>query len=192
MNSFTPTRTTNTSNSTNCNNANLELAPDELDANIAELINNDGLQVIGVTNNSGALYLAEDETYDPLIDISITSADKSSNPPSSIVDDPCTSNFLSAKSPFTSKQAEHIPLSVKMPNGTSIQSSHTCDLLLTDLPPQARKSHVLSGIVHNSLISVGQLCDNGCDISFNKERVSVTNNGKCIMLGACDPQSDLW
>jgi hypothetical protein len=71
-----------------------------------------------------------------------------------------------------------------MHNGTSIQSSHTSDLLLTDLPPQARKAHILPGLVHNSLIYVGQLCDSGCDVTFTKERVTVMKDGKCVMLGS--------
>jgi hypothetical protein len=87
-----------------------------------------------------------------------------------ILDSRCASNFLSATSPCTSKKAAHIPLSVNLPNDTSIQSSHTCDLLLTD------KAHVLPGIVHNSLIYVRQLCDNGCDITFNKDTESVMSN----------------
>jgi hypothetical protein len=113
----------------------------------------------------------------------------------SILDYGCTSNLLSATAPCamhhapcTRKQAAHIPISVNMSNGTSIQSSHTCDLLLTNLPPQARKAHILPGLVHNSLISVGQLCDNGCDVTFNKYTVSVMNNGKRV-TGARDPQS---
>jgi hypothetical protein len=109
-----------------------------------------------------------------------------------ILDSGCTSNIWSATAPCTSNQAAHIPLSVNMPNGMSIQSSHTCDLLLTDLPPQARKVHVFPGLVDNSLISVGQLCDNECDVIFNKDTVSGMNNGNCVMLGARDPQSGLW
>jgi hypothetical protein len=109
-----------------------------------------------------------------------------------ILDSGCTSNFLSATALCTSKQAAHILLSVNITNGKSIQSSHTCDLLLTDLPPQARKAHVLSGLVHNSLIYVRQLCDNGCEVTFNKDTVSVMHNGKCVMLGTRDPQSGLW
>jgi hypothetical protein len=100
--------------------------------------------------------------------------------------------FLTATAPCTSKRAAHIPLSVNMHNGTSIQSSHTCDLLLTDLPPQARKAHVLPDLVHNSLISVGQLCDNRCNVTFKKEVVSVMSNRKCVMLGSCDLHSGLW
>jgi hypothetical protein len=79
-----------------------------------------------------------------------------------------------------------------MPNGTTIQSSHTCDLLLADLPPQARKAHILAGLVHNLLISVGQLCDNGCSVTFTQEQVTVSKNGKCVMYGSRDPRSRLW
>jgi hypothetical protein len=78
-----------------------------------------------------------------------------------------------------------------MYNGTSIQSSHTCELLLTDLPLQARKAQILPGLVHNSLISVRQLCDKGYAVTFNKDTVSVMNNGRCVMMGPRGPQSGL-
>jgi hypothetical protein len=109
-----------------------------------------------------------------------------------ILDSGCTSNFLSATAPCSNKQEAHVPLIVNMPNGTTIQSSHICDLLLADLPPQARKAHILPGLVHNSLISVGQLCDNGCSVTFTQEQVTVPKNGKCVMYGSRDPRSRLW
>jgi hypothetical protein len=79
-----------------------------------------------------------------------------------------------------------------MPYGTTIQSSQTCNLLLTDLPHQARQAHILPGIVHNSLISVGQLCDNECSITFTHDQVTVSRNGKDMMYGSRDPKSRLW
>jgi hypothetical protein len=82
--------------------------------------------------------------------------------------------FLSETAPCNNKQEAHVPLCANMPNGTTIQSSHTCDLLLVDLPPQARKAHILPGLVHNSLISVGQLCDNGCSVTFTQEQVTIS------------------
>jgi hypothetical protein len=100
--------------------------------------------------------------------------------------------FFPATAPCTSKREGHIPLSVNIPNGTLKQSSHTCDLLLTDLPSQTRKAHVFPGLVHNSLISVGKLCDNRCDVTFKNEAVSVMTNGTCAMLGSHDPYSGLW
>jgi hypothetical protein len=109
-----------------------------------------------------------------------------------ILDSSCTSNFLSATAPCNNKQEAHIPLSVNMPNGTTIQLSHTCDLLLAYLPPQARKAHILPGLVHNSLISVGQLWDNGCNVTFTQEQITVSRDGKCVMYESRDPKSRLW
>jgi hypothetical protein len=79
-----------------------------------------------------------------------------------------------------------------MPNGTIIQSSHTCNLLLADLPPQARKAQIFPGLVHNSLISVGQLYDNGCSVTFTQEQVTFKKNEKCVMYRSRDPRSRLW
>jgi hypothetical protein len=109
-----------------------------------------------------------------------------------ILDSGCTSNFLSAAAPCSDKQAAHVPLNVNMPNGTTIQSSHTCNLLLTELPPQSRQAHILPGLVHNSLISVGQLCDNGCSVTFTQDKVTVSKIEKCVMYGSRDPKSRLW
>jgi hypothetical protein len=94
-----------------------------------------------------------------------------------ILDSWCTSNLLSAAAPCSDKQAAHVPLNVNMPNGTTIESSHTCNLLLTDLPPQAQQARILPGLVHNSLISVGQLCDNECSFTFTQDQVTVSKNG---------------
>jgi hypothetical protein len=73
-----------------------------------------------------------------------------------------------------------------------VYPSLTCNLLLTDLPPQARQAHILPGLVHNSLISVGKLCDNGCSVTFTQDQVKVSKNQKCIMYGSRDPKSRSW
>jgi hypothetical protein len=109
-----------------------------------------------------------------------------------ILDSGCTSNFLSAAAPCSDKQAAHVPLNVNMPNNTTNQSSHTCNLLLTDLPPQARQAHILPGLLHNSLISVGGLCDNRCSVTFTQDQVIVSRDGKCVVYGSRDPRSRLW
>jgi hypothetical protein len=109
-----------------------------------------------------------------------------------LLDSGCTIIFLSAAAPCSNKQAAHVPLNVNMPNGTTIQLSHTCNILLTDLPPQAQQAHVIPGRVHNSLISVGQLCDNGCSVTFTQDQVTVSKNERCVMYGSRDPTSRLW
>jgi hypothetical protein len=40
-----------------------------------------------------------------------------------------------------------------MPNGTTIQSSHTCYLLLTDLPQQVRQDHILYDYDSNAILA---------------------------------------
>jgi hypothetical protein len=67
------------------------------------------------------------------------------------------SHFLSAKAPCMNKRAAHVPLYVNMPNGTLIQSSHTRELLLSALPPSGQTGAHIDVLVHNSLISVGQM-----------------------------------
>jgi hypothetical protein len=79
-----------------------------------------------------------------------------------------------------------------MPNDKSIQASHTSDLLCSALPQQARKAHILPVLVNNSLISVGQLCDSGCDVTFTREKVELIKDGQCVMSGLRDPQSKNW
>jgi hypothetical protein len=109
-----------------------------------------------------------------------------------ILDSGFTSNFLSAAAPCSDKQAAHVPLNVSMPNSTTIQSSHTCNLLLMGLPLKARQAHILPGLVHNSLISVGHLCDSRCSVTFTHDQVTVSKDKKCLMHGSRDLKSCLW
>jgi hypothetical protein len=57
---------------------------------------------------------------------------------------------------------------------------------------QARQAYILPGLVHNSLISVGQLCDNECSVTFTQDQVTVSKNGKRVMYGSRYPKSHLW
>jgi hypothetical protein len=90
------------------------------------------------------------------------------------------------------KRAAHVPLHVNMPNGTTIQSCHTSELFLIALHPEARRAHILPGLVHNFLISLGKLCDSGCDVIFTRDKVEVNKDGKSVMPGIRDQQSRLW
>jgi hypothetical protein len=80
MNSVTPTRPSNNADGTPCPNANPELAPDELDANISEAINNAGHQVNGTIDKNGALAVTETETRDQATGLSVTTTEKSNEP----------------------------------------------------------------------------------------------------------------
>jgi hypothetical protein len=100
--------------------------------------------------------------------------------------------FLVSRCAVQRQKAAHVLLTVNMPSWKNIQLSHTCNLLLTDLPPQARQAHILPGLVHNSLISVGKLCDNECSVTFTQDQVMVSKNGTNVMYGSRDLKSRLW
>jgi hypothetical protein len=129
------------------------------------------------------------QLYDKINDfaLSLDCTPTTTNAPTddtAIIDSGGTNNFLSAAAPCSDKQASHVPRNANMPYGTTIQSSHTCNLLLADLPHQARQAHILPGLVHNSLILVGQLCDNTCRATFTQDQMTVSRNGKDVMYGS--------
>jgi hypothetical protein len=90
------------------------------------------------------------------------------------------------------KRAAHVPLHVNMPSGTTTQLYHTSELLLSALTPEERRARIFPGLVHNSLIFVGQLCDTRCDVIFTRYKVEVNKDKTLVMSGIRDQQSRLW
>ena len=54
---------------------------------------------------------------------------------------------------------------------------------------KAHKFHMLAG---NSLISVSQLCDSGCEVIFHHDKVTVTKDSKKIAEVYRDLKTTLW
>ena len=53
-------------------------------------------------------------------------------------------------------------------NGDQIVSNHRDSVPIPTLSTQAREAHVFP-VTQSALISISQLCDNGCDITFSKK-----------------------
>jgi hypothetical protein len=103
----------------------------------------------------------------------------------------CTAHFLIAKSHFKNKVLTKTPLEVCLPNGATIASTHTATLNLPSLPHAARQAHILSGLAQHSLLSVGQMCDSSCAMTFTSSKVSVTHCATTIFTGQCDKESGM-
>jgi hypothetical protein len=71
---------------------------------------------------------------------------------------------------------------VRIPNGATMESSHTADLDIPGLNTAASKAHVLPGMVHHSLLSVGQLCDEGYIFTFQQNTVTICNSDNSKLL----------
>jgi hypothetical protein len=72
-----------------------------------------------------------------------------------IVDSGCTSHFILVNTPGLNKVKSWNPLTVRLPNGATMESSHTADLGIPILNAASSKAHVSPGMAHHSLLSVG-------------------------------------
>jgi hypothetical protein len=66
------------------------------------------------------------------------------------------------------------------------------DLDLPALPLPARVALIVPELGNHSLISIGQLCDAGCDVQFDATSVDVRHDGRHIYSGTRDTVSKLW
>jgi hypothetical protein len=74
-----------------------------------------------------------------------------------------------------------------------MESSHTADLEIPELNAAASKAHVFPGMAHHSLLSVGQLCNEGCIVTFRRDTVIICNSDNATLLsGPRDETTGLW
>jgi hypothetical protein len=109
------------------------------------------------------------------------------------VDSGCTGHFLLVNAPCLNKVESRTPLTVRLPNGATMESSHTAVLDIPELNAAASKAHVFLGMAHHSLLSVGQLCDKGYIVIFKQDTVTICDSGDSqILSGPRDLNTGLW
>ena len=83
--------------------------------------------------------------------------------------------------------------SVQLPNGNSIQANQEGYLHLSkDLNTVKKKVTILPELKSASLLSLGKLCDDNCNIFLDKNSMKVTKNNKCILTGIRNANDGLW
>jgi hypothetical protein len=74
-----------------------------------------------------------------------------------------------------------------------MKSSHTADLDIPELNAAASKSHVSLGMENHSLLSFGQLCDEGYIVTFKQDTVTICDSGNSqILSGPRYLNTGLW
>jgi hypothetical protein len=74
-----------------------------------------------------------------------------------------------------------------------MESSHTAELDIPELNAAASKAHVLPGMANHSLLSVGQLCDEGYIVTFKQAAVTICDSGNSqILSGPQNLNTRLW
>jgi hypothetical protein len=109
------------------------------------------------------------------------------------VDSGCTGHFILVTAPCLNKVTSRNPLTVRFPNGATMESSHSADLDIPGLNAAASKAYVFPGIAHHSLLSVGQLCNEGYIVTFQRDTVTICNydNSK-LLRGPRDDSTGIW
>jgi hypothetical protein len=82
---------------------------------------------------------------------------------------------------------------VRLPNGATMDSSHTAELDIPELNAAASKAHVSPGMANHSLLSVATLCDEGYVVTFKQALVTICDSEKSqILSGPRDLNTGLW
>ena len=96
------------------------------------------------------------------------------------VDTGATAIFVMEDVPVNNKRQAIKPLTINLPNGTRVKSTHECDITIPGLP-QVLTGHIVPQLTTASLIGIRVLCEAGCKVTFDKEYCDMIYNGKIIV-----------
>ena len=101
---------------------------------------------------------------------------------------------------FKEKDSEHLQQctqapgpTVHLPNGETITSiKHGFLTNCSKLSKAAKKAHIFRDLHTASLISLGQLCDDNCQVFLDKDRLIVLKHQEVIVVGHRNHNDGLW
>ena len=100
-----------------------------------------------------------------------------------IADTGCSAHYIQVTGPVTDIQPACNPISVVLPDGTTMISTHTASLPIPSLPYAARSCHLFPSLATGSLLSIGQLCDHGCTALFTATHLHIALAGQPLLEG---------
>jgi hypothetical protein len=109
-----------------------------------------------------------------------------------IADTGSTAHFGTTDLPVLNKRPASTPLAIRNPNGNIMYSTHVAELDLPLLPLAARQVHIVPDLTAHTLVSIGLLCDAGCDVTFNASDVTVQYNQVTVLQGKRTATTGLW
>jgi hypothetical protein len=108
-----------------------------------------------------------------------------------IADTGATAIFIMDNAEVDNKRIATKPLKINLPDGTTIRSTHVCDIQIPGLP-QTLTGHIVPSLKKASLIGIRPLCKAGCKVVFDNEKCEVWYNGTVILAGTKDQATNLW
>ena len=82
-------------------------------------------------------------------------------------------------------------IKVRYPNNQYFTFKHTADLSFPNLPTTTKSAHLFEQLASGSLLSIGQLCDAGCQVFFDATRMVILFQQNIVLTGT-RTRSGLW
>ena len=81
---------------------------------------------------------------------------------------------------------------VMLPDMSTIKATKKGTIPLMGLSSKATTTHILPNLKSASLLSMGQLCDDGCKIELTKEKINISKKNRVILQGTRNQEDGLW
>ena len=108
-----------------------------------------------------------------------------------IADTGATSIFVMEGVDVDNKRVALTPLTIRLPDGRKVHSTHECDINIPGLPT-CLTGHIVPHLAVASLIGIRPLCKAGCTVTFDDDKCDVIFQGNVILRGYKDAATDLW
>ena len=75
-----------------------------------------------------------------------------------------------------------------------MRASHTCHIVLDNIPTAVKRAHIFPGLHNKALISLGQFCDNGYEVQLTKDKIYINHitNNELSIEGNRDRMTKMW
>jgi hypothetical protein len=109
-----------------------------------------------------------------------------------IFDTGSTTNFETFDGKYSNIRELVTPYPIMCPNGTMMHATHEAELDFPALPIAARLVRLVPNLTSGTLVSFGQLCDNGCQALFDKHSVTTFYDNRPVLYGTRPGLRSLW
>ena len=108
-----------------------------------------------------------------------------------IADTGATSIFIMDGVDVVNKRPADTPLTINLPDGRKVKSSHVCDIAIPGLL-KVLTGHVVPHLAIASLMGIRPLCNAGCTVTFDRDKCDVIYEGNVILRGFKNASTGLW
>ena len=111
-----------------------------------------------------------------------------------VADTGATGYFVLPGTPVIDALPTTSPISINLPDGSVIKSTHTYRDNIPWLPESVTRAHIdiVPGLAHTSLISTAVLCNTGCRVTYDRDKCTVFYNNEATWRGNREPSTKLW